>query len=250
MHEWAGCDSFHSPSYPVPMRFTTIALGSPTMSRTTLNLTEGLYQYLLSMSLDENSLLKRLREETASLPDASMQIAPEQGQFMALLVKLMAARRVLEIGTFTGYSSLCMAMALPAHGRLTTCDISEEWTNIARRYWEEAGVDDRVELRIGRALDTLDRLLAEGQERKYDIAFIDADKENYVGYYEYSLKLLRPGGLVLVDNVLWSGKVIEQDMQDKDTIAIRSFNEYLKNDVRITLSIIPLADGLALAVKN
>lgn len=220
------------------------------MSRTTLNLTNELYQYLLSMSLDEDSILKRLREETASHVQADMQIAPEQGQFMALLVKLMGARRVLEIGTFTGYSTLCMAMALPAHGRITTCDINKEWTDVARRYWEEAGVDDRVELRLGRALDTLDMLLAEGQERKYDIAFIDADKENYVGYYEYSLKLLRPHGLVLVDNVLWSGKVIERDMQDKDTTAIRSFNEYLKNDARISLSMIPLADGLTLAVKN
>jgi predicted O-methyltransferase YrrM len=169
---------------------------------------------------------------------------------MGLLVKLMGARRVLELGTFTGYSSLCMAMALPPHGKIITCDISTEWTNIARRYWKEAGVENRVDLRLGSALDTLDRLLAENQERKFDLVFIDADKENYVGYYEYSLKLLRPGGLVLVDNVLWSGKVIEPDMQDKDTIAIRAFNEYLKKDSRITLSVIPLADGLTLAVKN
>ncbi len=220
------------------------------MSRMTLNLSDELYRYLLSVSLNEHPILRKLREETASHPQANMQIAPEQGQFMGLLVKLMGARRILEIGTFTGYSSLCMAMALPVHGRITTCDISEEWTNIAQRYWDEAGVDNRVELHLGPALDTIDKLLAEGQERKFDLVFIDADKENYVGYYEYSLKLLRPGGLVLVDNVLWSGKVIEAEMQDKDTVAIRSFNDYLKNDDRITLSMIPLADGLTLAVKN
>ncbi|MEK9136414.1 MAG: class I SAM-dependent methyltransferase [Bacteroidota bacterium] len=220
------------------------------MSLKSITLTTELYQYLLSVSPPEPPILTRLREETAADPEANMQIAPEQGQFMGLLVKLMGARRVIELGTFTGYSSLCMAMALPPHGKIITCDISTEWTNIARRYWKEAGVENRVELRLGSALDTLDRLLAENQERKFDLVFIDADKENYVGYYEYSLKLLRPGGLVLVDNVLWSGKVIESDMQDKDTIAIRAFNEYLKKDSRITLSVIPLADGLTLAVKN
>jgi caffeoyl-CoA O-methyltransferase len=220
------------------------------MSRKTITLTDELYQYLLSISLHEPSILRRLREETASYEQASMQIAPEQGQFMALLVVLMGARRVLELGTFTGYSSLCMAMAMPPHGRIVTCDASKEWTAVARRYWQEAGVESRVELRLGPALDTLDKLLAEGNERKFDLVFIDADKENYLGYYEYSLKLLRPGGLVLVDNVLWSGKVIEPDMQDKDTVAIRTFNEYLKKDTRITLSVLPLADGLTLAVKN
>lgn len=221
------------------------------MSRKTLTLTDELYQYLLSVSLREPSLLHRLREETGAIgPDATMQIAPEQGQFMGLLVKLMSARLVLEIGTFTGYSSLCMAMALPPHGRVITCDINKEWTAIARRYWTEARVENRVELRLGAALDTLDTLLAEGHERKFDLVFIDADKENYIGYYEYSMKLLRPGGLVLVDNVLWSGKVIEPDMQDVNTAAIRGFNEYVKNDSRITLSIIPIADGLTLGVKN
>jgi len=220
------------------------------MSRKTIALTDELYQYLLSISLREPSILQRLREETASYPQAGMQIAPEQGQFMALLVILMGARRVLELGTFTGYSSLCMAMAMPSHGKVITCDASAEWTAVARRYWKEAGVENRIELRLGPALDSLDKLLAEGQERKFDLVFIDADKENYLGYYEYSLQLLRPGGLVLVDNVLWSGKVIEPDMQDKDTIAIRTFNEYLKKDTRITLSVLPLADGLTLAVKQ
>ena len=220
------------------------------MSRKTINLTEDLYQYLLSISLREPPLLLRLREETGADPEANMQISPEQGQFLGMLVKLMGARRVLEIGTFTGYSSLCMAMALPVRGTLITCDISKEWTAIAHRYWEEAGVAGRIELQLGPALNTLDKLLAEGNERKFDLVFIDADKDNNLGYYEYSLKLVRPGGLILIDNILWSGKVIESDMQDRDTVAIRSFNDYLKNDSRITLSILPLADGLALALKN
>lgn len=220
------------------------------MSRKTINLTEDLHQYLLTISLREPSILRRLREETGVDPEANMQISPEQGQFMGLLVKLIQARMVLEIGTFTGYSSLCMAMALPLHGTLITCDISDKWTAMARRYWEEAGVAGRIELHLGPALNTLDKLLAEGNERKFDLVFIDADKENNLGYYEYSLKLVRPGGLILIDNILWSGKVIEPDMQDKDTIAIRSFNDYLMNDTRISLSTIPLADGLTLALKN
>jgi predicted O-methyltransferase YrrM len=198
----------------------------------------------------EPAVLVRLREETGADPDAECQIAPEQGQFMGLLVKLMGARSILELGTFTGYSSLCMAMALPPYGRIVTCDISKEWTAVARRYWKEARVENRVELHLRPALDLLDQLLAEGQERKFDLVFIDADKENYVGYYEYALRLLRPGGLVIVDNSFWSGKVVEPDMQDKDTVAIRAFNAYLRNDPRITLSILPLADGLTLAVKN
>jgi caffeoyl-CoA O-methyltransferase len=220
------------------------------MSGKTISLTDDLYRYLLSISLREPSILRQLREETAAQPEATMQIAPEQGQFMGLLVKLMGARLVLELGTFTGYSSLSMAMALPPYGRIITCDINKKSTAIAQRYWKQARLDDRIELRIGNALDTLDKLLAEGNERRFDLAFIDADKENYVGYFEYSLKLLRPGGLILVDNVLWSGKVIEPDLQDKDTVAIRAFNDHIKNDSRVTLSVIPLADGLTLAVKN
>jgi predicted O-methyltransferase YrrM len=220
------------------------------MSRTTLTLTAALSDYLRSMSPEEPAVLSRLREETADLAGADMQIAPEQGRFMSTLVKLMGARNILELGTFTGYSTLCMAIALPPHGRVVTCDISTEWTDIARRYWKEAWIENLVELRVGPALDTLDKLLAEGQERRFDLVFIDADKENYIGYYEYALKLLRPGGLVIADNVLWSGKVIEPDMQDKDTVAIRTFNNHLKKDSRITFCIIPIGDGFTLAVKN
>ena len=220
------------------------------MSRTTIILTAALHDYLRSISPDEPSVLSRLREETAAYPEADMQIAPEQGLFMRLLVNLTGARNILELGTFTGYSTLCMAMALPPHGRIVTCDIDTKWTEIAQRYWKEARVGNRVELHVGSALDTLDTMLAEGQERRFDLVFIDADKENYIGYYEYAIKLLRPGGLVIADNVLWYGKVIDPDITDKDTVAIRAFNQYLKNDTRITLSVIPIGDGFTLAVKN
>ncbi len=220
------------------------------MSRKTIALTDELLRYLLSISHDEPPLFTRLREETADYPDAEMQIAPEQGRFLSLLVKLSGARHILELGTFTGYSTLWMAIALPPHGRIVTCDADRKWTEIARRYWKDARVENRVELHVGSALDTLDRLLAEGHERRFDLVFIDADKENYIGYYEYALRLLKPGGLVAVDNVLWSGKVIEADMQDADTMAIRAFNEHVKNDSRITLSVVPIGDGLTLAVKN
>ena len=220
------------------------------MSRTTIILTAALHDYLRSISPDEPSVLSRLREETAAYPEADMQIAPEQGLFMRLLVNLTGARNILELGTFTGYSTLCMAMALPPHGIIVTCDIDTKWTEIAQRYWKEARVGNRVELHVGSALDTLDTMLAEGQERRFDLVFIDADKENYIGYYEYAIKLLRPGGLVIADNVLWYGKVIDPDITDKDTVAIRAFNQYLKNDTRITLSVIPIGDGFTLAVKN
>jgi predicted O-methyltransferase YrrM len=221
------------------------------MSYRSIELTEQLYKYLLGISREELPILKRLREETASFgSDADMQISPEQGQFMGLLVRISGARQILEIGTFTGYSSLCMAMSLPPYGRVVTCDISKEWTTIAQQYWKEARVEDRIELHLGTALNTLDGLLAEGNERRFDMVFIDADKENNVGYFEYAMKLVRPGGLVIIDNILWGGKVIEPEMQDRETVAIRAFNEHIKNDKRITFSVIPLADGLTLAVRN
>lgn len=219
------------------------------MSNKTLSMNEELYTYLLSVSLRESGHLKQLRETTARLPEAGMQIAPEQGQFMALLVKLTAARNVLEIGVFTGYSSLAMLLAMPEDGRLVACDISEPWTAVARQYWEQAGVLDRVDLRLGPALDSLDQLLAEGRSSQFDLAFIDADKAHYGAYYERSLTLVRPGGLIVIDNLLWGGKVADPTARDPDTLAIRALNARLGQDRRIAYSLLPVADGLGLAMK-
>ncbi|MGC1953342.1 MAG: class I SAM-dependent methyltransferase [Gammaproteobacteria bacterium] len=220
------------------------------MSNKTLMLPDRLYRYLLEVSLRETELQRQLREETAKDSMARMQIAPEQGQFMALLVDLLGARRVLEIGVYTGYSALCLASALPPDGRLVACDMSEEWTRIARRYWHAAGVADRIDLRLAPAMDTLAALLADGQEASFDFAFIDADKREYQDYFEETLKLLRVGGLMAIDNTLWNGSVIDPDDTSEDTIAIRSFNEYLHGDHRISLSLVPIGDGLTLARKR
>lgn len=220
------------------------------MRRQTLDLNDELYDYLLSVSLREPPVLARLREETAELPRAVMQISPEQGQFMALLAELMGARRVLEVGTFTGYSALVVALALPADGRVVACDVDEDTTAVARRYWAEAGVADRIDLRLGPAVDTLAGLLAEGAAGTFDFAFIDADKENYDAYYESALALLRPGGLVVIDNVLWSGAVADPERQDPDTTALRALNAKLHGDRRISLSLLPVGDGITLARKR
>ena len=194
--------------------------------------------------------MRRLREETASMEQANMQIGPEQGQFMALLVELIGARSVLEVGTFTGYSALAMAVALPENGALVACDVSEEWTAIGRRYWEEAGVAHKIELRLAPALETLDALLAEGRAGTFDFAFIDADKEGYDAYYERALELVRLGGLIALDNTLWEGKVADPAATDVDTEAIRAINAKLALDERVTLSLIPVGDGLTLARKR
>jgi caffeoyl-CoA O-methyltransferase len=220
------------------------------LSNRTISLNDELYDYLLKVSLREPDLLRRLREETAALPQRSMQIAPEQGQFMAMLVRLMSAKRILEIGTFTGYSALCMALALPPHGRIVACDMSREWTAVAWRYWAEAMVEDRITLRLGPAMATLEALLAAGEGGRFDIAFIDADKENYSGYFEHALALVRAGGLIMVDNVLWGGSVINSAKQDPDTVAIRDFNTKIRNDQRVHLSLVPIGDGLTLAMKR
>ena len=220
------------------------------MSNRSISLTDSLYEYLLEVSLRESPLLRRLREETASDPLARMQISAEQGQFMALLVRLCGARRCLEIGVFTGYSSLAVASALPADGRIVACDVSEHWTSIARRYWQAAGVAQKIDLRIAPALHTLDALIAEGQGGSYDFAFIDADKPNYVAYYERSLELLRPGGLVAADNTLWGGRVADPEVADADTVALRHFNEHVHRDERIDVSLVPIGDGLTLARKK
>jgi predicted O-methyltransferase YrrM len=224
--------------------------GRKPVANRSIQLTEPLYAYLLSVSLREPAVMRRLREETARLPGASMQIGPDQGQFMALLAELMGARRALEIGTYTGYSALAVARALPADGRLVACDINEAHARVARRYWREAGVEDRIELRLGPALATLDGLLAEGGEGAFDLAFIDADKKEYQGYYERCLRLVRRGGLIAVDNVLWNGAVIDDAADDADTEAIRAFNRKLHGDERVSLSLVPVGDGLALARRR
>ena len=220
------------------------------MANSTLGLENQLYDYLLSISLREPDLLQKLREETAKHPMGMMQIAPEQGQFMEMLVQLMGATKTLEIGVFTGYSSLCVALALPSNGQIIACDVSEEYTAIARRYWEAAGVANKISLQLGPAINTLDKLIAEGQAGTFDFAFIDADKENYEAYFERSLQLVRNGGLIVIDNVLWSGRVADPQVQDESTTAIRTFNDKLRNDPRVTLSVVPIADGLTLALKR
>lgn len=213
-------------------------------------LPESVHEYLISASLREPPILRRLREETASHPRGSIQLPPETAQFMALVVQLMGARRTLEIGVFTGYSSLAVALALPADGRMVACDISEEYTAVARRYWKEAGVDGRIDLHLRPALETLGELLAQGRRGSFDFAFIDADKPNYEGYYERVLELLRPGGAIMVDNVLWSGRVADPHVDDENTVALRAFNRKLLADSRVALSMIPIGDGVSLARKR
>lgn len=220
------------------------------MSNRTLGFSTALYEYLLSASLRESPILETLRHQTASYPMAQMQIAPEQGQFMAFLVKLMGAQKTLELGVFTGYSSLAVALALPTHGKLVACDISEEHTAIARQFWAQAGVSHKIDLRIGPALETLQDLLDTGAQNTFDFAFIDADKRNYALYYEAVLQLIRPGGLIAIDNVLWSGRVADPAITDARTQRMRDFNQTLHQDNRVDLSLVPIADGLTLALKR
>jgi predicted O-methyltransferase YrrM len=220
------------------------------MSNRSISLTDSLYDYMLSVSLREPDLLLQLREETSQDTAARMQISPEQGQFMALLVKLTGARRCLEVGVFTGYSSLVTALAMPDDGQIVACDVSEKWTAVARRYWRKAGIEHKIDLHLRPALETLEALLAGGQAGRFDLAFIDADKERYLQYYERCLQLLRAGGLVVLDNTLWSGKVADPEVSDRDTNAIRHLNEALLSDERVDLSMVPIGDGLTLARKR
>lgn len=219
------------------------------MSSRSIGLSEELNEYLLSVSLREPALLKELRERTASLPNARMQISPEQGQFMHWLVTTIGARRTLEIGVFTGYSALITALALPGDGKIVACDISDEYTAVGREFWQRAGVADRIDLRLRPALETLQQLLDDGEAGQYDFAFIDADKENYLGYYEKVLQLLRRGGVIAVDNVLWSGRVLDHSIQDSSTIAVREFNAAVAHDQRVAISLLPIGDGLTLLRK-
>ncbi len=220
------------------------------MPRKTVTLTDALYDYLLEVSLREPPLLARLREETAGMPRSMMQIAPDQGQFMALLAELIGARRVIEVGTFTGYSALAVARALPADGKIVACDIDPETAAVAQRYWDEAGLADKIDLRLGPALETLDALLAEGEAGRFDYGFIDADKTNYDLYYERVLELLRPGGLMLIDNVLWDGAVADPARDDEDTVALRTLNAKIHGDERVSIALLPVGDGLTLARKR
>jgi predicted O-methyltransferase YrrM len=220
------------------------------MTLRTLSLTDDIYRYLLAHSLREHPLLAKLRSVTAGLPSANMQISADQGQFMQLLVRLLGARRCLEIGTYTGYSSLAVALALPPDGLLVACDVSDEWTRIARQFWKEAGVDGHIDLKLQPAVKTLDELLAAGEAGTFDFAFIDADKSGYATYYERALELLRPGGLIAVDNTLWDGAVADPAKNDADTQAIRAFNEKIHRDTRVDISLVPIGDGVTLARKK
>ena len=219
------------------------------MSRNIIELSDELYDYLQAVSLRENLVLRQLREETASHKWAAMQISPVQGQFMALLVKLLGARRIIELGVFTGYSSTCMALALPDDGKLIACDVNEEYTSIAKRYWEKAGIDDQIELRLAPALESLEHLLEDGQAETFDFMFVDAVKEEYSNYLEHGLRLLRTGGVIAIDNVLWGGSVIDPHKQNDEVKAIRKFNESLHEDDRVDISMLPIGDGLTLARK-
>jgi predicted O-methyltransferase YrrM len=220
------------------------------MANASMGLPADLEQYLVKHGVREPELLARLRDETALIPQHNMQIAPEQGALLALLVELTGAKRCLEIGTFTGYSSLIVALAMPPDGTIVCCDVSEEWTAVARRYWAEAGVADRVDLRLAPALETLDELLAGGAEGTFDFAFVDARKSEYPDYHERVVRLLRSGGLAAYDNVLWGGAVADDSKQDADTLAIRRLNDRLASDERVTIAMLPLADGVTLARKR
>jgi predicted O-methyltransferase YrrM len=220
------------------------------MSDVTLNLTPAVYAYLQKMSLREPSVLRQLREQTHKMSMSQMQISPEQGQFMRLLIELIGAKKTLDIGVFTGYSALSVALSLPADGKVIGCDINGDWTGIARRFWELAGMTQKIDLRLAPALQTLQSLIDGGEAGTFDFAFIDADKLNYLNYYEQSLVLLRQGGLVAIDNVLWSGDVADPEVTDANTMAIRKVNEFLLNDERVTMCMLPVGDGLTLARKR
>jgi caffeoyl-CoA O-methyltransferase len=215
------------------------------MTAKTLQLSDALHAYLLANSLRETPVQRALRAATSRMPRSTMQIAPEQGQFLQLLLKLTGALRCVEIGTFTGYSALAMALALPPGGRIVCCDLSEDWTSVARKYWARASVSKKIQLRLGPALETLKKLKA-----PFDFAFIDADKANYQNYYERCLQLVRRGGLIAIDNTLWYGRVIDRRDQSADTRAIRAFNSRLRRDRRVELSLVPIGDGLTLALKR
>ncbi len=220
------------------------------MTDMTITLTPALYDYLKENSLREPDVLKRLRDETSKLTNKHMQIAPEQGQFMRLLIEILGAKKTLDIGVFTGYSALSVALALPSNGKVIACDVSTESTAIAKRFWEMAGQSSKIDLKIAPAIETLENLLQDGQANTFDFVFIDADKANYDHYYEKSLLLVRPGGLIAIDNVFWSGAVADKNNQDRKTNIIRELNAKIHKDDRVTISMLPIGDGLTLARKK
>jgi predicted O-methyltransferase YrrM len=220
------------------------------MSTRTIPMDDRLYEYMLKVSLRETDLMRRLRDETAKMPEHGMQVSPEQAQFMGFLVQALGVRTALEIGVFTGYSSLAVASALPDDGRLVACDVSDAWTGIARKYWREAKVDGRIELRLGNAVDTLDALSREGKNGTFDFAFVDADKENYLEYFERCLLLVRKGGVIAFDNVLWSGRVADPNDRSASTVALRKLNDRIAGDERVSMTLLPIGDGLTLTRKR
>jgi predicted O-methyltransferase YrrM len=220
------------------------------MSSKTFQLDDNVHEYLLANTIRDLTVLSRLRQETAGMEAGGMQISPEQGQFMQFLIKATKAKRALEVGTFTGYSSLVVALALPEDGEVVACDVSEEFTSVARRYWEEAGVAGKIHLRLGPGTETLEAMVAAGEAESFDFAFIDADKPNYERYYELCLQLVRPGGVIGIDNTLWGGRVAEPSAQDESTNVIRTLNEKIRNDERVDMSLVPIGDGLLLACKR
>ncbi len=219
------------------------------MSNRTLAISESIYQYLCDHSLREDPILKELRDHTYDMEERAMQIAPEQGQFMQMLIKLIGAKNTIEVGVFTGYSSLAIALALPEDGRIVACDVNPQYTSVAEKFWVSAGVREKIDLRIGPARDTLSELISDGLANTFDFAFIDADKVNYDHYYELCLQLICPGGLITVDNVLWGGATADDSINDTDTTSIRALNDKLHRDERIDLSLVPIGDGLTLAMK-
>jgi predicted O-methyltransferase YrrM len=220
------------------------------MANKTMGLSDDIAAYVVEVGAREPEVLVRLREETASLPRHGMQVAPEEGAFLAFVAELVGARRCIEVGTFTGYSSTAVALALPEDGSLLCCDVSEEWTTVARKYWAEAGVAGKIDLRLGPAVETLDALLEAGGGSTYDFAFVDADKAGYDAYYERLLRLVRPGGLIALDNTLWHGQVLDADPQDEDTRAIQALNRKLAGDQRVSICLLPIADGVTLVRRR
>ena len=220
------------------------------MSSSTIGLNNELRKYMLDVSFKDDKISRQLREETLTLKEAQMQISPEQGALLSILTKILNAKKTLDIGVFTGYSSLVVAREIPNDGLVVACDTSIEWTSIAKKYWKLAGVDNKVDLHLAPAIETLEKLIEDGQASTYDLSFIDADKINYQSYYEYSLTLVKPGGIIAVDNVLWSGQVIDESDSEPATRAIRSFNEKLYQDDRVSISMVPIGDGLTLAYKK